>query len=116
MMSLTVIMTLGGLFDLGDQDLSKSNELEKEELPLFATSPGHTVFGEYVGAHWCGPCMGSASPSLVNLKNSNSEDFTYVSFFEGASTGWPSDGPVNQFAKRVYTTCAKRSRELPPCW
>ena len=91
MMSLMVIMTLGGLFDLGDQDLSKSNELEKEELPLFATSPGHTVFGEYVGAHWCGPCMSSASPSLNNLKTSNPEDFTYVSFFEGSSTGWPSD-------------------------
>ena len=40
--------------------------------------------------------MGSASPSLVNLKNSNTEDFTYISFFEGASTGWPSDGPVNR--------------------
>ena len=34
--------------------------------------------------NWCGPCMGSASPSLVNLKNSNTEDFTYISFFEGA--------------------------------
>ena len=65
-------------------------------MPRFAVSPGHTVFGEYVGAHWCGPCMGSASPSLVNLKNSNTEDFTYISFFEGASTGWPSDGPVNR--------------------
>ena len=48
MMSLMVIMTLGGLFDSEEQDFYGSNELEKEELPLFATSPGHTVFGEYV--------------------------------------------------------------------
>ena len=61
MMSLMVIMTLGGLFDSEEQDFYESNELEKEELPLFASSPGHTVFGEYVGAHWCGPCMSSAS-------------------------------------------------------
>ena len=79
-----------------EQETAEKQELQAKEMPRFAVSPGHTVFGEYVGAHWCGPCMGSASPSLVNLKNSNTEDFTYISFFEGASTGWPSDGPVNR--------------------
>ena len=79
-----------------EQETAGKQELQAKEMPRFAVSPGHTVFGEYVGAHWCGPCMGSASPSLVNLKNSNTEDFTYISFFEGASTGWPSDGPVNR--------------------
>ena len=49
------------------------SELENEKVPLFANSPGHTVFGEYVGAHWCPPCMSSSSPSLSNLKASNSE-------------------------------------------
>ena len=102
MMSLMVIMTLGGLFDLEEQEVSRSNELEKEELPLFATSPGHTVFGEYVGAHWCGPCMSSASPSLNNLKTSNPEDFTYVSFFEGSGTGWPSDSIGSSGSRRNH--------------
>jgi len=83
-------MSQVGLIDSGES-VSKVNELEKEAAPLFATSPGHTVFGEYVGAHWCGPCMSSASPSLNNLKSSNPEDFTFVSFFEGSSTGWPDD-------------------------
>ena len=64
MMSLMVTMTLGGLFDSEEQDFYEPNELEKEELPLFASSPGHTVFGEYVGAHWCGPCM---SLSLIHI-------------------------------------------------
>ena len=40
--------------------------------------------------------MSSASPSLDNLKTSNPEDFTFVSFFESSSGGWPSDGPVNR--------------------
>ena len=102
MMSLMVIMTLGGLIDSEENELSYSNELEKEELPLFATSPGHTVFGEYVGAHWCGPCMSSASPSLNNLKTSNPEDFTYVSFFEGSSTGWPSDSIGSSGTRRDH--------------
>ena len=33
------------------------DQLMEEETKLFATSPGHSVFGEYVGAEWCGPCM-----------------------------------------------------------
>ena len=40
--------------------------------------------------------MDSASPSLVNLKTSNPEDFTYVSFFESSGGGWPSDSPINR--------------------
>jgi len=75
-----------------------SDELKEPAPMLEATSPGHTVFGEYVGAHWCGPCMSSASPSLDNLKTSNPEDFTYISFFESSSGGWPSDGPINRIS------------------
>ena len=73
-------------------------ELEQEILVWYASSPGHSVFGEYVGAHWCGPCMSSASPSLDNLKTSNPDDFTFVSFFESSSGGWPSDSPINRQA------------------
>ena len=69
-------------------------DLEEPFVKMEATSPGHTVFGEYVGAHWCGPCMSSASPSLDNLKTSNPEDFTYVSFYESSSGGWPNDSPI----------------------
>lgn len=92
-----LIFTMSSIgFFMIEQESTERQELEAKEMPRFAVSPGHTVFGEYVGAHWCGPCMGSASPSLVNLKNSNTDDFTYVSFFEGASSGWPSDGPANR--------------------
>ena len=77
----------------GTQD---RQELDQIEAKMFATSPGHPVFGEYVGAHWCGPCMSSASPSLDNLKTSNPEDFTFVSFFQSSSGGYPDDSPINR--------------------
>ena len=40
--------------------------------------------------------MSSATPSLDNLKTSNPEEFTFVSFFESSSGGWPSDGPIDR--------------------
>ena len=83
------------IIDYQEEELQRT-ELEQKIVPRYATSPGHTVFGEYVGAHWCGPCMSSASPSLDNLKTSNPEEFTFVSFFESSSGGSPSDGPVNR--------------------
>ena len=95
-------MTLTGLFDYDGHASSEYKELEKEELPLFAPSPGHSVFGEYVGAHWCGPCQSSASPSLHNLKTSNPDDFTYVSFFQGSGTGWPSDSIGSDGSRRNH--------------
>tara|TARA_Y100001936_G_scaffold249109_1_gene298565 strand:- start:3342 stop:6524 length:3183 start_codon:yes stop_codon:yes gene_type:complete len=92
---LVIFMSFSGISDAGS-DSDSRNQLPQEGVKMYATSPGHTVFGEYVGAHWCGPCMSSASPSLDNLKTSNPEDFTFVSFFESSSGGWPSDGPINR--------------------
>ena len=40
--------------------------------------------------------MDSASPSLANLKASNPEEFTFVSFFESSSGGWPNDSPIDR--------------------
>lgn len=84
------------ILDNEERIIDFRSELENETVPLFATSPGHTVFGEYVGAHWCPPCMSSSSPSLSNLKASNPEEFTYVSFFESSGGGWPNDAPIGR--------------------
>ena len=92
---LLAIAPCSSIIDYQEEELQRT-ELEQKIVPRYATSPGHTVFGEYVGAHWCGPCMSSASPSLDNLKTSNPEEFTFVSFFESSSGGSPSDGPVNR--------------------
>ena len=70
------------------------DDLEEPVVKMKATSPGHSVFGEYVGAH-CADLVCPA-PSLDNLKTSNPEDFTYVSFYESSSGGWPNDSPINR--------------------
>ena len=93
--ALVVVMSFSGFMAM-DERAAEREQLKQKEMPLYATSPGHPVFGEYVGAHWCGPCMSSASPSLTNLKTSNPEDFTFVSIFESDSGGWPSDSPINR--------------------
>lgn len=93
---ILAIAPISSMIDYQEEDDFQRIELEQKIVPMYATSPGHTVFGEYVGAHWCPPCMSSASPSLDNLKNSNPEDFTFVSFFESSSGGWPSDSPINR--------------------
>ena len=62
-----------------NSDISASRLTEKPTVSE-AQSPGHTVFTEYVGAHWCGPCHG-ASNALHDLYVTNggggtqSEDF-----------------------------------------
>ncbi len=94
-----------GLLD-SEKVESGLEELEMKAMPLHASSPGHSVFGEYVGAHWCGPCMSSASPSLNNLKVSNPDDFTYVSFFQGSGTGWPSDSIGSSGSRRDHVMAA----------
>ena len=102
---LMLTMSQVGLIECEKTD-SQNNELEMEAAPLFASSPGHSVFGEYVGAHWCGPCMSSASPSLNNLKTSNPDDFTYVSFFQGSGTGWPDDAIGSSGSRRNHVMAA----------
>ena len=98
MATLVVMMSFIGFMAMDEkvEKVEEREQLMQEEAPLYATSPGHPVFGEYVGAHWCPPCMDSASPSLSNLKASNPEDFTFVSIFESESGGWPSDSPINR--------------------
>ena len=102
---LMLTMSQIGLIECEKID-TQNNELEMESAPLFASSPGHSVFGEYVGAHWCGPCMSSASPSLNNLKTSNPDDFTYVSFFQGSGTGWPDDAIGSSGTRRDHVMAA----------
>ena len=117
---LLAIAPCSSIIDYQEEELQRT-ELEQKIVPRYATSPGHTVFGEYVGAHWCGPCMSSASPSLDNLKTSNPEEFTFVSFFESSSGGWPSDGPVNRQTHIMqsssgYPTFSFADSQSGPCY
>ena len=111
--ALVVVMSFTGFMAM-DERVDEREQLKQKEIPLYATSPGHPVFGEYVGAHWCGPCMSSASPSLTNLKTSNPEDFTFVSIFESDSGGWPSDSPINRQNHVISASTAYPTFSFPP--
>ena len=101
-----VILFVGSLLSGAAIELSKETlptELNDEPVVMEATSPGHPVFAEYMGAHWCGPCH-QASANLYNLYGTNggggtqSEDFTYISFWESPNTGNPNLSPINRRA------------------
>ena len=103
LVTLMLFSILASLSGLVTEHEKADENLSEEIIKMEATSPGHSVFTEYVGAHWCGPCHG-ASNALHNLYTTNggggsqSEDYTYISFYESATTGWPSDGPINRRA------------------
>ncbi len=101
---LLVALMLGSLsVGLSSTLVDQPEDLAEAPVVMSATSPGHPVFAEYVGAYWCGPCQ-TSSTNLHNLYGTNggggttSEDFTYISFWESASTGWPTDAPINRRA------------------
>lgn len=98
LMLLSILASFGGLIA---QEENVVTELSDAPVEMEATSPGHPVFAEYMGAHWCGPCI-SATNNLKSLYNTNggggsqSSDFTFVSFWESQTTGWPADAPINR--------------------
>lgn len=101
---LLVALMLGSLtVGLSESFVEGPEDLDNTPVVMSATSPGHPVFAEYVGAYWCGPCQ-TSSNSLHSLYGTNggggtqSEDFTYVSFWESPTTGWPSEAPINRRA------------------
>ena len=101
-----VLLFVGSLLSGAALELNKESlptELNDEPVVMEATSPGHPVFAEYMGAHWCGPCH-TASANLHSLYGTNggggtqSEDFTYISFWESPSSGNPNLSPINRRA------------------
>ena len=93
---LMVLSIFSSVVSVGQPEENVS--LSDEVTESYAVSPGHGVFAEYMGAHWCGPCI-TASNNLDNLVNSNGGtggDFTFISFWESGSTGWPNYSPVNR--------------------
>ena len=101
-----VVLFVGSLLSGAAVELNKdsvSPEFKDEPVVMEATSPGYPVFAEYMGAHWCGPCH-TASANLHNLYGTNggggtqSEDFTYISFWESPSSGNPNLSPINRRA------------------
>lgn len=97
--TIMVLMTMNGLVEFSDNENETPELLELAE-PQFATSPGHSVFAEYVGADWCGPCMNGGSPSMHALKTNFPSEFTYLSYFESGGS-YPPD-PLNRRSHVMY--------------
>ena len=101
---LLVALMLGSLTaGLATSLVDEPESLDEAPTVMSASSPGHPVFAEYVGAYWCGPCQ-TSSTNLHNLYGTNggggstSEDFTYIAFWESPTTGWPTEPPINRRA------------------
>ena len=67
LMLLSIFASFGGL--IADNEKVES-ELKEEPTQFQATSPGHAVFAEYMGAYWCGPCLLYTSPSPRDVEES----------------------------------------------
>lgn len=82
LISLMLLMSWGALIDAVEEteNIDNPQEIETVDIVLNAPSPGHVVFAEYVGGQNCPPCYGSASPSLKQLKNANTDEFVYISY------------------------------------
>ena len=94
LMLLSILASFGSL--IAESEVA-APELKEEPVQYQATSPGHPVWAEYMGAHWCGPCI-SATNNLKSLYNTNGDDFTFISIWESPTTGNPSDSPINRKA------------------
>jgi len=97
--AIMILVSMNGIIDFSEKEDKDLQLLELAE-PHFATSPGHSVFAEYVGADWCGPCQNGGSPSMHALKTSFPSEFTYLSYFESGGS-YPPD-PLNRRSHVMY--------------
>ena len=109
LMLLSILASFGAVIAEND---SIEVVLNDEPVKKEATSPGHPVFAEYMGAHWCGPCH-TASANLHSLYGTNggrykSEDFTYISFWESPTTGNPNLSPIKKITHPGSTRIWRR--------
>jgi len=78
---LMILMTMNGYLDYNPEvEDEDSKELRDVVDESFAPSPGHVVLAEYIGGQNCPPCYGYSSPDLKSLRNSNPDEFVYISY------------------------------------
>ena len=87
--TIMILVSMNGVLDFSEKE-NETPELLELVQPQFATSPGHVVFAEYVGADWCGPCQNGGSPSMTALNTNFPDEFTFLSYFESGGS-YPPD-------------------------
>ncbi len=95
--SLMLVSALGvGWYDTQNEDLR--TELELVEEPMAApTSPGHTVFAQYITSDNCGFCYQYGSPGHKQVKNSLPDEYVYISY-HSANYGNTADAESGNIA------------------
>ena len=99
--TIMILVSMNGVFDFSEKE-NESPELLELVQPQFATSPGHVVFAEYVGADWCAPCQNGGSPSMTALNTNFPDEFTFLSYFESGGS-YPPD-PLNRRSHVMSTS------------
>ena len=99
--TIMVLVSMNGVLDFSEIE-NETPELLEQTEPQFATSPGHSVFAEYVGADWCAPCQNGGSPSMSALNNNFPDEFTFLSYFESGGS-YPPD-PLNRRSHVMSTS------------
>ena len=80
--ALMLMMSWGALIDAVEETNNEVTiqSLETTDVVMGAPSPGHVVFAEYVGGQNCPPCYNGGTASLTQLKNSNTDEFVYITY------------------------------------
>ena len=66
------------------------------------------MFAEYVGASWCGPSIGSASPSLNELKSEHPEEMvSFLTTVTTETTHRTLESPKPRYGWRFRNSCIK---------
>ena len=93
---MMIVMSMSGIFGLNEFELDRK-ELQQEPAALYATSPGHVVFAQYITSTNCGFCMDYGSPGHNQLKNNFPDDYVYISL-HSASYGNTADSEAGNIA------------------
>jgi len=93
---MMIVMSMSGILGLNEFELDRK-ELQQEPAALYATSPGHVVFAQYITSTNCGFCMDYGSPGHNQLKNNFPDDYVYISL-HSASYGNTADSEAGNIA------------------
>ena len=93
---MMIVMSMSGILEMNEFELDRK-ELQQEPAALYATSPGHVVFAQYITSTNCGFCMDYGSPGHNQLKNNFPDDYVYISL-HSASYGNTADSEAGNIA------------------
>ncbi|MBT3357876.1 MAG: hypothetical protein HN534_02020 [Euryarchaeota archaeon] len=93
---MMIVMSMSGMIGMNEFELERK-ELQQEPVALYATSPGHVVFAQYITSTNCGFCMDYGSPGHDQLNNNFPDEYVYISL-HSANYGNTADSEAGNIA------------------